>query len=42
VAGSAVEERLRGTNVDELTPRAALDLIYALKGLVDDATGTKG
>jgi DNA mismatch repair protein MutS len=38
---SAVEDKLRQTNVDELTPRAALDLIYALKGLVDDATGTK-
>jgi DNA mismatch repair protein MutS len=41
MARSAVEDRLRQTNVDELTPRAALDLIYALKGLVDDATGTK-
>jgi DNA mismatch repair protein MutS len=32
---SAVEEKLRQTNVDELTPRAALDLLYVLKGLVD-------
>jgi len=40
-ARSAVEEKLHNTNVDELTPRAALDLIYELKGLVDDATGAK-
>ena len=33
--GSAAEEKLRQTNVDELTPRAALDLLYELKGLVD-------
>jgi DNA mismatch repair protein MutS len=32
---SAAEEKLRQTNVDELTPRAALDLLYELKGLVD-------
>jgi DNA mismatch repair protein MutS len=44
MARSAAEDKLRQTNVDELTPRAALDLIYALKGLVDDADakGTKG
>ncbi|MDF3414978.1 DNA mismatch repair protein MutS [Sulfitobacter sp. M57] len=29
---SAVEERLKGINPDELTPRDALDLLYQLKG----------
>ena len=32
---SAAEAKLRLTNVDELTPRAALDLLYELKGLID-------
>lgn len=43
-AKSAVEDRLRQTNVDELSPRAALDLLYVLKGLMDDAgdTGARG
>ncbi len=31
-APSAVEERLRATNPDMLTPREALDLVYALRG----------
>ncbi len=31
---SAAEERLKALNPDELTPRAALDLIYELKGLM--------
>jgi DNA mismatch repair protein MutS len=30
---SAVEERLAGVHPDELTPRAALELVYALKAL---------
>ncbi len=34
VTVSAVEERLRQTNVDDLTPKAALDLVYELKGLM--------
>ena len=32
---SAAEERLRSVNVDELTPKAALDLVYELKRLAD-------
>ena len=32
---SPVEAKLRGLNVDELTPKSALDLIYELKGLAD-------
>lgn len=32
---SIVEERLKLVNVDELTPRTALDLLYELKGLAD-------
>ena len=32
---SAVEERLRAIAADELTPKAALDLVYELKRLVD-------
>ncbi|MEO0036528.1 MAG: hypothetical protein RLZZ501_2551, partial [Pseudomonadota bacterium] len=31
---SAVEERVRGLDPDGLTPRAALDLLYELKGMV--------
>ena len=31
---SEVERELRGVNADELTPRAALDLLYRLKALV--------
>ncbi len=31
---SAVEDALRGVDVDALTPRAALDLLYRLKGLM--------
>jgi DNA mismatch repair protein MutS len=43
-AKSAVEDTLRQTNADELSPRAALDLLYVLKGLMDDAgdTGARG
>ncbi|MGE5504755.1 MAG: DNA mismatch repair protein MutS [Actinomycetota bacterium] len=33
-APSAVEAELAGINADELTPKAALDLVYRLKGLV--------
>ena len=33
---SKVEARLKGVNVDELTPRGALDLLYELKGLADE------
>ena len=33
---SAVEERLAAINPDELTPRAALELLYELKGLLRD------
>ncbi|MFT3975104.1 MAG: DNA mismatch repair protein MutS [Amaricoccus sp.] len=36
-APSAVEARLREVRPDELTPRAALDLVYALAGLLPDA-----
>lgn len=36
---SVVEDRLRMANVDELTPRAALDLLYELKGLINDDDG---
>ena len=32
---SVAEERLRAVNVDELTPKAALDLVYELKRLAD-------
>ncbi|ADO43817.1 DNA mismatch repair protein MutS [Ketogulonicigenium vulgare] len=32
---SAVEDRLRGMSADELTPRAALDLVYELQGLLE-------
>jgi DNA mismatch repair protein MutS len=31
---SAVEERLEGMNPDEMTPREAMDALYALKGLL--------
>lgn len=41
-AMSAAEVKLRQTNVDELTPRAALDLLYELKGLVDGDSKGKG
>ena len=34
---SKVEARLKGVNVDELTPRGALDLLYELKGLADES-----
>jgi DNA mismatch repair protein MutS len=33
---SPLEERLRGVHPDELTPREALDLVYALRGLLDE------
>ncbi|MBO6635889.1 MAG: DNA mismatch repair protein MutS [Parvibaculum sp.] len=33
---SAVEKELKSLNPDELTPKAALELIYRLKGLVKD------
>jgi hypothetical protein len=29
------EDRIRALSVDELTPKAALDLVYELKRLVD-------
>jgi DNA mismatch repair protein MutS len=32
----AVRERLEGTDLDALTPRQALDLLYELKGLAAD------
>jgi DNA mismatch repair protein MutS len=32
---SAAEDRIRALSVDELTPKAALDLVYELKRLVD-------
>jgi DNA mismatch repair protein MutS len=32
---SAIEDRIRTLSVDELTPKAALDLVYELKRLVD-------
>ncbi|MGR3627558.1 MAG: DNA mismatch repair protein MutS [Limimaricola sp.] len=38
-APSAVEERLRGLHPDELTPRAALELLYELHGLLPQASG---
>ena len=31
---SAVEERLRGTTVDDLSPRQALELLYELRGML--------
>ena len=34
---SRAEERLKAINPDELTPREALDALYALKGLLDDS-----
>jgi DNA mismatch repair protein MutS len=36
---SAVEERLRETDPDALSPREALDLVYALKALTPDGAG---
>lgn len=33
--GGVAEDRLRGIDVDALTPKAALDLVYELKRLVD-------
>ncbi|PWE18443.1 DNA mismatch repair protein MutS [Marinicauda salina] len=33
---SAVEDRLKTVDADGLSPREALDLVYALKGLVED------
>ncbi|MCC5981867.1 MAG: DNA mismatch repair protein MutS, partial [Oceanicaulis sp.] len=33
---SRAEERLKAINPDELTPREALDALYALKGLLDE------
>lgn len=36
IVPSPVEEELREISPDELTPRSALDLIYRLKGLLDD------
>jgi DNA mismatch repair protein MutS len=35
-APSEVEERLKAANIDELTPRAALQLLYDLKALAKD------
>jgi DNA mismatch repair protein MutS len=32
---SEIEERLRATNPDELTPKAALELVYALREMVN-------
>lgn len=37
-APSAVEERLRAVNPDEMTARQALDLIYELRGLVREGS----
>ncbi|MDA8230072.1 MAG: DNA mismatch repair protein MutS [Magnetospirillum sp.] len=37
-APSAVEERLRAVNPDDLSARQALDLVYALKGLLESGT----
>ena len=34
---SAVEERLRGLNPDEMTAREALDLVYELRGMLGSA-----
>jgi len=34
---SAVEQRLADINPDDLTPREALELVYALKGLADES-----
>lgn len=33
---SAVEQRLKAIDVDDLSPREALDVLYALKGLMSD------
>jgi DNA mismatch repair protein MutS len=33
---SPLEERLRGVHPDDLSPREALDLVYALRGLLDE------
>ncbi len=33
---SPLEERVRGVNPDDLSPREALDLVYALRGLLDE------
>jgi DNA mismatch repair protein MutS len=32
----AVRDRLTGTDIDALSPRQALDLLYELKGLAED------
>ena len=36
---SAVEQALAGVNPDELTPKAALELLYGLKGLLPERKG---